>query len=98
MVSLYRDPKGEKIFQKSNPTAETSSSVDRQSSGTFSRGSFRRSFADGGAEKVAMLNNKVQKLEEIIHEKEKKITELEHQLLSFKVSLLVLKIVQYSSQ
>ena len=75
MVSLYQDPKGEKIFEKSNPTADTTG--EGKLNDTFTMKLSSQSHSDGRREQVALLNKRVQELEAIIHEKEAIIHEKE---------------------
>ena len=84
MVNLYNDPHGEKVFQKTNPSA-----VQESSSGTgLSLPTKRRPTKAESQEKedfVPQLQKRVRELEEEVAVKERKIKELEMELSSIKV-------------
>ena len=72
MITLYRDPSGKKIFDKSNQTETTVT--------------FHTLSKDQNAEtEMIRLQNKVREQEESIHIKDRKISELEKTLMNIEV-------------
>ena len=72
MVSLYRDPTGEKIFDEINPTKRTERTQSTQ----------HHNIAVGmsglnDTEKVALLTSRVTRLEEKITDRDRKIAALQ---------------------
>ena len=84
MVNLYNDPHGEKIFQKTNPSAVQDSSPGAR----LQLPTRQRSTKPEGQPKedfVPQLQERVQELELEVAVKERKIKALEVELSSIKV-------------
>ncbi len=75
MVSLYLDPQGEKIFDKSNPTANHRNGAPATLT----------SDPQGGVDVVSVLQQKLQEQELEIEAKDKKIKKLVEELRTAKV-------------
>ena len=67
MVNLYRDPRGEKIFQRSNPSNNINASKTAEA--VLSNG--------GDGQLVAVLEGRIQEQKLLIEQKDKQIRELE---------------------
>lgn len=65
MVNLYRDPKGEKMFQRTNTPSEGSKTVQAVLTNA------------GDEQLVAVLERKIQEQELLIQQKDKRIRELQ---------------------
>ena len=78
MINLYHDPRGEKIFDKSNPTNTTGD----HDSKSVPRGISLHA-VEGGDD---FLQSKIKEQKEVIQARENRINELEEILSTFKVS------------
>ena len=84
MVNLYNDPLGEKIFQKSNPSAGQDSSSGTRLSLPIRRKSSKPEGQENG-DLVQQLQKRVQEMEKEMAMKERNIKKLETELNSIKV-------------
>ena len=70
MVNLYRDPRGEKIFQRSNPSNNIiPTNASKTAEAVLSNG--------GDGQLVAVLEGRIQEQKLLIQQKDKRIRELE---------------------
>ena len=83
MLNLYVDPRGEKIFDKSNPVTGMESTSKLRS--TAQPGSSHTQ-SEPEAEKMTSV------MEEALKEKERRISELEKELSVIKVGLIIAEI------
>ncbi len=69
MINLYRDPQGERIFDKSNPTAKQPSDAPLST--------YTKAESKNGEDVAPLLRRKIQEQEEVIEAKDMKIRELQ---------------------
>ncbi len=69
MINLYRDPQGERIFDKSNPAAKQPSDAPVST--------YTKTETQNGEDLVPLLRRKIQEQEEVIEAKDMKIRELQ---------------------
>ena len=72
MVNLYQDPKGEKVFENTNPTNKSEKGIPPNSSIPAGLSELT------DKERVSLLEAKLISLEKEIQEKTKRISELEN--------------------
>ena len=77
IVSLYQDPEGEKIF-----------STSQNQSGTFRAGLTLQGQSGKEDDSLVTFKKKIEEQDLLIQEKEKRISELEHELSALKVGRL----------
>ena len=82
MTNLYRDPRGEKIFSKSNPTNTAGGDPDSKS---VPHGTSLHA-VEGSGDLIPLLQSQIKEQKEVIQAREKRINELEEILSTFKVS------------
>jgi len=72
MINLYQDPKGEKVFENTNPTSKSEKGIDPNSNIPASLSELT------DKERVSLLETRVRSLEKEVQEKTKRISELEN--------------------
>ena len=83
MINLYRDPHGEKAFDKSNPTKAAGGNQNSKSVPSLNTNAVE------GGYLIPLLQNQIREQKEAIQARERRINELEEILNASKVSSLL---------
>jgi len=76
MINLYQDPKGEKVFENTNPSNKSESGIAPNSSVPAGLSELT------DKERVSLLEARLESIEKELQEKKKRISELENYINS----------------